>query len=61
MRTANGLIDLYRRTGRIERLKIELARFADQYRGTGLAGGAARELSELRKSNPTSESPRFPT
>jgi hypothetical protein len=59
MRTANGLIDLYRRTGRIERLKIELARFADQYRG--LAGGAARELSELRKSNPTSESPRFPT
>ncbi|HEV2671450.1 MAG TPA: tetratricopeptide repeat protein [Gemmatimonadales bacterium] len=61
MRTANGLIDLYRKTGRIDRLKGELLRFADQYRGTPLADGAARELSELAESNPTSESRRFPT
>jgi tetratricopeptide (TPR) repeat protein len=61
MRTANGLIDLYRRMGRIDRLRVELARFADQYHGTPLAEGAARELSELKQSDPTSEWPRSPT
>jgi hypothetical protein len=60
LRTANGLIDLYRKTGRIDRLKAELARFADQYRGTPLADGVARELSELKDANPTNESRRFP-
>ena len=61
MQTANGLIDLYRRMGRIDRLKVELARFANQYHGTPLAEGAARELSELKQSDPTSEWPRSPT
>src|SRR5256712_2331176 len=31
---ANGLIDLFRRTGRRDRLKVELARFAARYRGS---------------------------
>lgn len=48
MRAANGLIDLYRRTGRSDRLRVELARFADRYRGTGAGDAAARELSELK-------------
>lgn len=48
MRAANGLIDLYRKMGRTDRLKVELARFVDRYRGTPLATGAARELSELK-------------
>jgi len=48
MRAANGLIDLYRRTGRRERLGAELARFADRYRGTAAGDAAARELSELK-------------
>jgi Tetratricopeptide repeat len=61
MRTANGLIDLYRRMGRIDRLKVELERFANRYRGTSLGAGAARELSELEESEPTSESRRSPT
>jgi hypothetical protein len=45
---ANGLIDLYRRTGRWTRLKVELARFAGRYPGTAAAAGAARELRELK-------------
>ena len=48
MRAANGLIDLYRKMGRTDRLKVELARFADRYRGTPLGDGAARELTELK-------------
>lgn len=61
MRAANGLIDLYRKTGRIDRLKVELARFVDCYRGTPHANGAARELQELKtEPGPTSESPRSP-
>ena len=55
---ANGLIDLYRRTGQVGRLRVELARFAEAYRGTAAAKGAARELAELKA---TSESPRSPT
>ena len=48
MRAANGLIDLYRRTGRRDRLRVELARFADRYGGTAAGDAAAREVSELK-------------
>ena len=48
MRVANGLIDLYRRTGRGDRLRVELARFAYRHRGTAAGDAAARELSEMR-------------
>lgn len=61
LRAANGLIDLYRRLGRTDRLMVELARFADCYRGTPLADGAARELRELKAAALTNESPRSPT
>ncbi len=43
-----GLIDLYRRTGRRDRLIVQLARFADRYRGSAAAEGARRELTELK-------------
>ncbi len=45
---ANQLIDLYRRTGRRGRLKVELARFRDRYAGTRAAEDAARLLQELK-------------
>jgi len=61
MRAANGLIDLYRRTGRGDRLLVELARFADRYRGTAAGDAAAREVTELKATDLTSESQRFPT
>jgi len=48
MRASNGLIDLYRATGRRDRLMVELARFADRYRGTPGADAAARLLAELK-------------
>ena len=48
IRAANGLIDLYRRTGRADRLGVELARFAERYRGTAAGDAAARQLSELK-------------
>lgn len=48
MRAANCLIDLYRKLGRTSRLKVELARFVDRYRGSPLAAGAERELRELK-------------
>lgn len=60
IRAANGLIDLYRRTGQRDRLKIELARFADRYRGAA-GHAAARELRQLKEDDATSESPRSPT
>ena len=44
----NALIDLYRRTGRRYRLTVELARFAERYRGTPHGEAAARELKELK-------------
>ena len=44
----NALIDLYRRTGRRDRLTVELARFAERYRGTPHGDAAARELKELK-------------
>lgn len=61
MRAANHLIDLYRKTGRTDRLMVELARFVDRYRGSPQAAGAARELKELKEERPTSGSPHSPT
>jgi tetratricopeptide (TPR) repeat protein len=61
LRVANGLIDLYRRTGRRERLGVELSRFADRYQGTTAGDAAARELAGLKAAALTSESPRSPT
>jgi hypothetical protein len=43
----NGLIDVYRKQGRRELLKSELARLAERQQGTALGEGAARELREL--------------
>lgn len=48
MRAANGLIDLYRAQGRRDRLIVELARFADRYRGSPGAEAAARMLEDLK-------------
>jgi len=48
MAAANGLIDLYRRTARRDRLLVELARFAERYQGTSAAEAAGRELRELK-------------
>ena len=48
MAATNGLIDPYRRTGHRDRLTVELARFADRYRGTPQGEAAARELKELK-------------
>lgn len=45
---ANGLIDLYRRVGRRDRLRVELARFAERYKGSPAAQSAAAELKELK-------------
>jgi len=44
-----GLIDLYRRTGRRDRLIVVLARFAELYGGTQAGAAAARELAELKQ------------
>ncbi len=46
---ANLLIELYRATGRKDRLMVELARFADRYRGTRAASEAARTLREMKQ------------
>ncbi|HTY06691.1 MAG TPA: tetratricopeptide repeat protein [Gemmatimonadales bacterium] len=42
-----GLIGLYERSGRKDRLKIELARFADRYKGTRYEAEARDRLREL--------------
>jgi len=60
MQAANHLIDLYRKTGRTDRLMVELARFVDRYGGSPQAAGAARELKELKEERATSGSPRSP-
>ena len=49
MQASNHLIDLYRKLGRTDRLRVELARFCDRYRGSPQAAGAARELKELKE------------
>ena len=46
---ANGLIDLYRRTGQRGRLIAELARFAERYRGSAAGAAAQRELAALKQ------------
>ena len=56
IRAANGLIDLYRKQGRHDRLLVELARFADRYRGTPGAEAAARLLRELKAEDTPAES-----
>src|SRR2546425_10007564 len=61
MRGTNGLIDLYRKRGQTGRLKVELARFVERYRGSALAAGAARELKELKEIDSTSGSRHSPT
>lgn len=45
---SNLLIELYRKTGRQDRLMVELARFADRYRGTRAGEDAARTLREMK-------------
>lgn len=45
---ANLLIELYRATGQRGRLMMELARFADRYRGTRPGTEAARTLREMK-------------
>jgi tetratricopeptide (TPR) repeat protein len=62
MAAYNGLIDLYAKTGRRDRLKVELARFAERYRGSPQAEEAARRLAQIKaEDSPTSGSPRSPT
>ena len=48
MLVANLLIELYRGTGQRGRLMMELARFADRYRGTRPGTEAARTLREMK-------------
>jgi tetratricopeptide (TPR) repeat protein len=48
MTAVNRLLNLYRRTGRHDRLKVELARFADRWKGTSAGNHAARLLRELK-------------
>jgi len=43
-----GLMDQYRRTGRKDRLMVELARFAGRFGGTQAGEAARRELEELK-------------
>lgn len=49
----NGLIDLYRRVGRRDRLRVELARFAERYQGSAAGQAAAAELRELKAGDAT--------
>jgi len=46
---ANGLIDLYRRTGDRGRLMVELARFAERYKGSKAGDAAGKELAALKQ------------
>ena len=46
---ANDLIDLYARTGEDGRMRVELARFADRYRGTREGDAAAERLRAMRE------------
>lgn len=47
MAAYNGLIDLHTKSGRTDRLRVELARFADRYAGSQHALEARRRLDEL--------------
>ena len=44
----NGLIEMYTKMDRKDRLKVELARFADRYAGSQQALEARRRLDELK-------------
>jgi hypothetical protein len=46
---ANLLIELHRGTGRRDRLLVELARFADRYKGTRAGKHAAMALREMKQ------------
>jgi hypothetical protein len=46
---ANQLIDLYRATGQVGRLKSELARYAERYAGTRAGVEAKRLLMEMKQ------------
>ncbi|HEV8122762.1 MAG TPA: hypothetical protein VGP80_00825 [Gemmatimonadales bacterium] len=46
---ANQLIDLYRATGEVGRLKMELARYAERYAGTRAGVEAKRMLMALKE------------
>jgi tetratricopeptide (TPR) repeat protein len=46
---ANLLLELHQSTGRRDRLMVELARFADRYRGTRAGQDAARRLREMKE------------
>ncbi len=46
---ANHLIELYRATGRTDRQMVELARFAERWKGTRAGVDAARALRELKE------------
>ena len=46
---ANDLIDLYAKTGQEGRMLVELARFADRYRGTMEGDAAAVRLRAMRE------------
>jgi hypothetical protein len=48
---ANLLIELHRSTGRRDRLMVELARFADRYKGTRAGRDAARALKEMKQAD----------
>ena len=48
MAAANGLIDIYRKTGQRGRLMVALARFADRYRGSPQGEDAARALRGMK-------------
>lgn len=61
MSASNGLIDLCRKAGKPERLRVELGRFADRYRGSPAADAALRELRALEAADLTSESRHSPT
>lgn len=45
----NDLIDLYERTGQDGRMRVELARFADRYRGTREGDAAGERLRAMRE------------
>lgn len=46
---SNLLIELYRKSGRRDRLMVELGRFAEQFKGTRAAEDAARTLHEMKE------------
>ena len=54
-RASNALIELYRETGRRDRLLVELGRFADQYRGTPEGESTRRYLRELKGSTDSTD------